>query len=170
MLAQVASDDSADAIRSLADQAQAIAQQVHEISHGLHPVELKQLGIVKAACGVCNEVERVHGVEIEFEARHVPRGLADDKQLCIYRILQESLTNAVRHGKAPRATVRIAGMGTTVRMEVADEGCGFDVESLGSSGIGLTSMRERAHHLGGRFELASRPGRGTRVEIVLPVE
>ena len=158
-----------DSLRSLAERAQSVADQVHVISHHLHPVLLKQLGFVAATRAVCEEVTRFHDIEIDFADADVPRRLPDDVALCLYRIVQEGLNNAVRHAQAPRASVRVVGTAEEVRLELTDEGVGFDPDALESPGIGLAGMRERAHHLGGRFKVQSRPGKGTRIDITLPL-
>ena len=172
MLAQSppgSAEGAATALGSLAQQAQSIAEQVQTISHNLHPAQLAQLGLVEATRSVCNEMGQFHDLEIEFEAEHVPRRCPDDAALCIYRIVQEGLTNATRHGHAPRASVHLAATADEIRLRLVDEGSGFDPDHIEKPGIGLASMRERAHHLGGRFELHSRPAEGTRIEVSLPL-
>ena len=168
MLAQRSGEDAAPALETLAEQAQSIADQVHGISRSLHPAHLTQLGLVGAARWVCDEVARVHGIEIDFGAVDVPRRIPDDCALCLYRILQEGLNNATRHADARRATVHFEANEREIRLVLGDEGCGFDPDRLEASGLGLASMRERAHHLGGRFQLHSSPGKGTRIEVTLP--
>jgi len=169
MLAQRSGEDAAPALEALAGQAQSIADQVHGISHSLHPAHLSQLGLLGAAHWVCDEVERVHGIEIEFSSVDVPRHVPDDCALCLYRILQEGLNNATRHADAPRASVHFEADDREIRLVLSDEGCGFDPDRLEAPGVGLASMRERAHHLGGRFQVHSRPGKGTRITVTLPL-
>ena len=72
-------------------------------------------------------------------------------------------------GNAPRATVALRAVEDGIYLRVSDEGCGFDPERIQSPGIGLASMRERALHLDGTFSIRSRPGEGTRIEVVLPL-
>ena len=100
----------------------------------------------------------------------VPRHVHDECALCLYRILQEGLNNATRHGNAPSATVHLERNERDICLVLNDEGCGFDPDRLEAPGLGLASMRERAHHMGGRFQLHSKAGRGTRIEVTLPLE
>jgi signal transduction histidine kinase len=118
---------------------------------------------------MCEETSRVHGIEVECEASDVPRQVPEDIALCLYRVLQEGLNNAVRHGAAKRAGVRIEADDEGIRLTLRDEGSGFDPDGLESPGIGLAGMRERAHHFDGTFELHSRPGEGTRIEVRIPL-
>lgn len=86
------------------------------------------------------------------------------------RIANEALHNAVRHGAAEHVTVRLDGRGSQLRLEVADDGIGFDPDDpeLRSRHLGLTSMEERARELGGRLDVRSAPGAGTTVTLEVP--
>jgi len=162
-------EGAATAFGSLAHRARSIAEQVHTISHNLHPAHLAQLGLVEATRSVCDDTARLHDIEIEFEAEDVPQRTPDDLALCLYLIVQEGLNNAVRHGHAPRASVHLAATADEIRLRLVDAGSGFDPDHIEKPGIGLASMRERAHHLGGSFKLHSRPAEGTRIEVSLPL-
>jgi len=172
MLAQAppaSREDISVALGALAERAQSVADQVHTISHNLHPAHLKQLGLVEAARAACDEVARVHDIQVDFIAEDVPRHTPDDVALCLYRNVQEGLSNATRHGHAPRATVHLTATADGIRLRLTDEGCGFDPDALDTPGIGIASMRERVHHLGGRFDVSSRPGEGTRIDVDFPL-
>ena len=89
----------------------------------------------------------------------------------IYRIAQEALNNVVKHAGACRVEILLDLQPEQVLLRVRDDGAGFDMEVLAPSmgrHLGLTSMRERAAELGGRFELSSQPGRGTEVVVIVP--
>lgn len=96
-----------------------------------------------------------------------PDELTGPKSLELLRLVQEALVNVRRHSGARHATVRLGTVGDTVRVEVADDGRGFDVETAWG-GVGLPSMRERAVRLGGTFEVRGEPGEGTTVVAELP--
>ena len=102
---------------------------------------------------------------------HVGEGVAVEPATrdALVRIVREAITNAVRHGGATSVSVELEG-GAGLCLRVVDDGRGFEVDGLAPrrSGFGLVSMRERAEQLGGRLIVASRPGEGTRVELVLP--
>ena len=97
-----------------------------------------------------------------------PLGLEVEEQL--YRLGQEALANVVKHARADTATVRIAGTGNTVSIEVSDDGHGFDPAAVGPDHFGLRSMRGRVADLGGRLEVTSTPGRGTVLRVVVPAQ
>jgi signal transduction histidine kinase len=84
----------------------------------------------------------------------------------LLRIVREAVSNAGRHGHAGRIAVELSN-GSGLRLRVVDDGDGFD-PNVASGGFGLVSMQERAKALGGRFRLASQPGRGTEIEVVIP--
>jgi signal transduction histidine kinase len=170
MLAQAppeSQEGTATALGLLAGRAQSIAEQVHTISHQLYPPTLAQLGLVKATRAMCEQVAVLHEIEVDVHA-HVEGRVPDELGLCLYRILQECLQNAIRHGKAGHVTVRIDQDSTEGHMMVSDNGSGFDPQAVSGSGIGLASMNERARHLGGRFTIESAPGRGATVHVRLP--
>jgi signal transduction histidine kinase len=160
-------EDAATALGLLAEHAQSIAEQVHVISHQLHPATLAQLGFVKATQAMCGQTAGLLGIEVEVHA-HVEGQVPDDVGLCLYRILQEGLQNVTRHGQASQVTVRIGGDGGEVYLTISDNGSGFDPQAVSGSGIGLASMYERARHLGGHLTVRSAPGRGATIDVRLP--
>jgi signal transduction histidine kinase len=95
--------------------------------------------------------------------------VAPDLALCIYRLVQEGLRNVLRHSHAHEASVEITGRGGTLEVHIADQGVGFAMSQLGNTGLGLLSMQERAHQLGGRMVVHSAPGAGTRIGVRLPL-
>jgi len=91
--------------------------------------------------------------------------------LCLFRIVQEGLRNLKKHSGATKAQVRLRRSGNKLVVSVNDEGFGFDARELGKKeGLGIRSMEERVYLLGGRFEIRSRPGRGTKVEAWVPIQ
>jgi signal transduction histidine kinase len=89
----------------------------------------------------------------------------------VFRIVQEGLRNLKKHSGAAKAKVRLRGTRDKLLVSVSDEGAGFDLRQLGTKeGLGIRSMKERAYVLGGRFEIHSEPGKGTRIEATVPLE
>lgn len=88
-----------------------------------------------------------------------------DLSLCLFRVAQEALANAVKHGKAKQIAVQLAQNASSIRLVVKDDGIGFDASSA-FDGLGLVSMQERMRIVGGTFNLTSSPGQGTTVEAV----
>jgi len=97
--------------------------------------------------------------------------LEEDIEITIYRVIQEALTNIDRHAGNCSVNIRIRQQGDMARMEIRDDGCGFDTKrDVRADGIGLCNMRERVELLGGEFEIQSEPGEGTLLKASLPNE
>jgi signal transduction histidine kinase len=144
-----------------------IARSLHDLAHRLHPARLRILGLVPALQSLC--AEGPHNVTITFSHNNVPDGLAEDLTLCLYRIAQEALQNAIKHGAAQSVWVDLTGKDAALALVIADDGIGFDVDARSPTGLGLTSMRERLEPLGGTLGIDSRPGAGTRLHVSVPV-
>jgi len=147
-----------------------VVEGIRRIARGLRPPALDEVGVVAAIRSHARSLEENHGVEVEFHEPDEPPGLAPDQELALYRIVQEALSNVVRHADAAR--VRVAMEVDSVRLHVAveDDGRGFDPRRAegGMPGLGLIGMRERVRNAGGSFELDAGPGRGTRVRVSIP--
>jgi signal transduction histidine kinase len=114
----------------------------------------------------------VHGVQVRVDADGTP---PDVEPACageILRIVEEALHNAVRHAQARTVTVHLHGADRTLRVEVSDDGIGFDPTDpeLRARHLGLTSMEERARELKGKLTLTARPGSGTVISLEVPVD
>ena len=97
--------------------------------------------------------------------------MPEDTALCLYRIAQEALNNAVRHSGRTAARVELAREGSELRLVIADDGVGFDPETMCANGsLGLVSMGERARFVNGRLSVESHAGKGTRVEVRVPIK
>jgi signal transduction histidine kinase len=161
-------DGAAERLQEISRRAAEIATDVHQLSHQLHPTKLEALGLVPAIQSVCRDVSTQHGVAVEFRHDHVPTGVAPDVALCLYRIVQESLRNVVKHSGSARALVHFAAFDGMLQLQVADQGRGFDVGETGRAGLGLVSMRERVTFVGGDIVVRSTPGHGTRIGVRVP--
>lgn len=167
----------------LAEELQRIGRSIGLLEHALNevrtfmgafrPPEFERRDLVSVLEGLLIQHEELTGntarLTIEGELPCVPLPV----KIGLYRILQEALSNAVRHGGAVSHEVLLAGDGRAVRLRVGDAGRGFDVAAVlrGRPGqhIGLEGMRERVSMLGGRFSIESAPGRGTTVSVEVPV-
>ena len=89
--------------------------------------------------------------------------------LCVFRVAQEALTNAVKHSDAAHVWVSLTGESTELALTISDDGAGFDVEGVLPHGLGLTSIRERLRAVGGALEIYSMPGSGTVLRATVPV-
>ena len=147
-----------------------IASDVQSLSHKLHSSKLDYLGVVAAVRGFCKEFAKQHEVSIEFTDSNVPRDLPRDVSLCLFRVAQEALNNAVKYSGVTQFAVELRGRASEVHLEVRDSGAGFDVEDVKSSrGLGLISMEERTHLVHGRFSIESKPGAGTKIVAAVPI-
>jgi PAS domain S-box-containing protein len=160
----------ARSLDALQKQTAEISTDVQALSHELHPPRLLYLGVVAAMRGFCGELSGQRGVEIDFRAEDVPGGVPPDVSLCLFRVLQEALHNAVRHSQVRHFDVHLRGTGNTVDLTIRDEGVGFDVDAANRGfGLGLTSMRERLKLVGGELFIESHLTRGTTVVARTPV-
>jgi signal transduction histidine kinase len=129
---------------------------------------LRLIGLVAALKGL--QAEMAHaGVDLVFRHEGVPATLAPDVTVCLFRVAQEALQNAIKYSGARNISVALHGRGGRLELTTADDGGGFDVEAAWGKGLGLVSMRERVEAIGGEMRIRSAPGAGTRVEISVPV-
>src|SRR5262249_40248617 len=150
--------------------AQSISSDVHRLSHKLHPSKLDHLGLIDAARDFCTEVSQHHGIHVDFFQRDVPDRIPGEISLCIFRIIQESLQNVVKHSGAKQAYVGLVGHPGEIHLEVSDPGVGFDSDSdKGKTGLGLVSMRERVRFAGGEMWIRSKRSHGTRIDVKMPL-
>jgi len=146
-----------------------IAGDVQSLSHQLHSSTLDYLGVIAAIRAFCTEFSKQHQVTVEFTERHVPKHLPKDISLCLFRIAQEALHNAVKYSGTKEFSVSLWAIGEEIQLVVRDAGAGFDVEEARKNrGLGLVSMQERIHLVHGRFAVDSHPGKGTRVFAAVP--
>ncbi len=155
----------ADVQRKLID----VGTEVRELSHDLHPPELKQMGLPEVLRGYCDSFSQAHGIPVSCEVEASVADLSEGTGLALYRIAQEALGNAAKHAAPTRIELRLTRAGRDVVLTIADDGRGRDPGQVDTGGLGLVNMRERARQLGGTFELDSRPGRGTTVRVAVPL-
>lgn len=147
-------------------QAMMIADDVRALSHELHPAVLRYAGLVPALRELCIQFCRRATVRVELvEGEEVHA--TPDVALCLYRVTQEALRNAIRHAGAQIVQVRLASRGDAIDLDVADDGRGFDTE-LPHGGLGLISIDERVRLVNGVVRLDTAPGQGTRLSVRIP--
>jgi len=136
------------------------------------PPEFERRDLLSVLEGLIMQHEESTGSTILLEVAEPLPDVSLPIKIGLYRILQEALSNASRHGHADQHIVSLASDEATITMEVADNGIGFDIDQVLSDQegvhIGLEGMRERVGILGGKFDIQSRPGAGTQVRIVVP--
>ena len=147
-----------------------IAKDIQSLSHQLHYSKLDYLGLVGALKGFCREFGKQYEVGIDFKDENVPRQLPRNISLCLFRVAQEALHNAVKYSGTREYTVRLSATGDELRLVVGDGGAGFDVAAaMRNQGLGLVSMQERMHLVNGHFHVESEPGEGTTIVATVPV-
>ena len=144
--------------------------EIRRLIAALSPAVLEELGLAAALRQLANRLRRLHRMQIRLQAgplRDVPRQVA----IAAYRIVQECLNNVLRHSSASSVNISVVSADGELRLQVEDDGVGFRVEEalMKSGSFGLAGMSERASLLGGEFRVESRPRRGTRVWISLPI-
>lgn len=147
-----------------------LSEDVRRLSHRLHPASLERLGLAAALAAHAAELEEGQGLRVRLTVHDGGDPLPPAAALCLYRVAQEALHNAARHSGAAGAEVTLTRDGGQAHLVVVDSGSGFDPAAARGAGVGLVSMEERARLLGGRLEVASAPGSGTRIELTLPLE
>ena len=152
----------------------ATMEKIRLLARGLRPPELDAVGLNGTLGGYCSEFARMTGLSIDYKGAEVHH-LSDAVNISFYRFLQEGLTNAAKHAEASKVTVKLSWNDRKVQLAVQDNGRGFDwqvrrLESPRPAGIGLLGMQERFELLGGRLEVKSRAGKGTKLTAQVPVE
>jgi len=148
-----------------------IAEDVQGLSHRLHSSKLDYLGLTTAAKSLCRELSEKTKVEIVFEHAGIPHTLSKEVSLCLFRVLQEGLQNAVKHSGVRSFTVDLQGTEESIELTVADFGNGFaEQEACTGHGLGLISMRERLQLVHGELSVKSQPGAGTTIRARVPLK
>jgi PAS domain S-box-containing protein len=157
-------------IRDLQGQTLQIATDLQTLSHELHSSKLEYLGIATAMRGFCHEFGAQRKVKTDFKSHDVPSRLAPEISLCLFRILQESLHNSVKHSGVRHVEVRLWATPDDIHLSVSDSGVGFDSAAAKEGrGLGLISMEERLKLLKGTFSIESQPRRGTTIHARVPL-
>jgi signal transduction histidine kinase len=140
---------------------------VRDLALGLRPSMLDDLGLRAALEWHARDFMRRYGIEVHLEIDHGCDALSGAYQTCVYRVIQEALTNCARHAHASSVSVRLTSTDSGVRLRIADDGVGFALASH-RDGLGLRGLEERVKELGGVLDIVSAPRRGTTLSIRLP--
>jgi signal transduction histidine kinase len=145
-----------------------ISSSVHDLSHRLHPARLRLIGLVAALQGLQKELPQ-SDIAMSVTHDNVPSGLPPDLTLCLFRVAQEALQNAIKYSKARQLTVHLDGAPDQIALTIVDDGVGFDVDAAWGKGLGLVSMSERLEAIGGQLDIRSKPGAGTLIQVKVPL-
>jgi len=148
-----------------------LGKDMRALSHRLHSPKLEYSELVGAAAGYCSELASQHNVEIDIQTENVPSGISQEISICMFRVLQEALQNAIKHSGARRFQVSLTGGSNEILLSVHDSGIGFDLdEALKGRGLGLTSMKERLKLVAGELSIESQGQTGTTIHVRVPLK
>jgi len=157
-------------VAELCSKVQEVATRVSRLSRQLHSSTFEYLGLTKAVRGECKEFSETQRIPVECSCDEIPRELDGEIGLCFLRVIQEALHNIAKHSRATKVKVQLTGNSMELNLLVSDNGVGFDIEQARlAGGIGLISMRERIHLVGGEFDLTSGAGGGTQITVRIPI-
>lgn len=176
-LRQAEKDESSDAhslrstIRLVSDRLTIVSDDVRQMAYRFHPSILDDLGLVKAIRRQIDDFATRTGIKISYVHRDPITGLPAEIAICLYRIVQESLSNIARHAHASQVEVELICEDDLVSLSVHDNGKGFDLAQLSQTGahLGLLSMKERVRLTKGRFGIDSTPSQGTHIHVEIPL-
>jgi two-component system sensor histidine kinase UhpB len=158
--------DESDALADAQELARESLDELGRISYRLRPAALDDLGLASALAALCSGIARRTGVGVRCEVDGELPAVDPQVELALYRIVQEALTNAVRHAECSSVDVAVAHSDGEIRVRVADDGAGL----VGAKpGAGMRGMRERALVIGGSLDVRSHPGEGVEVLVRVPV-
>lgn len=149
-----------------------VEKQLRDLSHEIRPTILDDLGLVAGLESLAQRVARRTGLRIVVRP-FVGSRLPAPVEIALYRIVQEALNNVARHAHATSVNIRLRQLAKEFRCSIRDNGVGFDsraLETPGRRGLGMLGMKERLQSLGGTLRVESEPGRGTKLEIIVPLE
>jgi signal transduction histidine kinase len=160
------------ALDALQRDVEAITKGIHDLSLELRPCALDTAGLLAAIRSHLDEWTHRTGVMADFHSAALTSGLPDAVETTVYRIIQESLNNVAKHAHASRVSVILEKREAVLALIIEDDGVGFEAEATlarESKRLGLTGMIERASFFGGKVDIESSPGQGTRIFCHLPV-
>jgi signal transduction histidine kinase len=166
VLKSVRDPDIDEIVAALQDRTTQLTDTIRTISHELHPSVLDHAGLAATLQRHCADVQAHHPVKVVFSASNVD-ALKPDVALCLFRVAQEAMTNALRHARARTIRVQLMATNEIVELRIMDDGVGFVPAS--SSGLGLRSIDERVRFAGGHVTLSSSPGQGTNLLVRIPL-
>ena len=163
-------DEIRHAITEASKETEGLGTDVQALSHRLHSSKLEYLGLPSAAGGFCRELSDRLGMKIAFHSESIPKDLPKEISLCLFRVLQEALQNAIKHSGSRHFHVSLSGGPSEVELTVRDSGIGFDPEdATRGNGLGLTSIRERLKLVNGKLFIDSQSERGTTILARVPL-
>jgi len=171
----VSSPDCLSAVEEIIKLVDSTIQDTRSLVSEIGSPVLYELGLIPAIHGLTQKFQRQHGFNVQLENDRDPKSVSDDVQILLFQAVKELLANVAKHAKATTCTVSLKVQDEDVRVDVIDDGIGFDPEDIETSGekgpfFGLFSIRERLEPLGGSLSIHSRSNKGTRVTLLAPLK
>jgi signal transduction histidine kinase len=159
------------ALERVAELLSRAVEETRSLTFELSSLVLCELGLEPALQDLGERVAALQGFRFAFTSDRLPKPLTEDAETILYRVVEELLVNAAKHSRARAIELIARRVGDWVYVEVEDDGVGFDVMAVGPklAGLGLPGVRQLVHHLGGRLEIDSTPGVGSRMSVIVPV-
>jgi len=154
-------------VKGLAEQA---LRSVRDLAMGLRPAMLDELGLIPALQWQGREHSRRTGIPVSLEVQGEVDSLPEEYRTCVYRVIQETLTNIARHASARQIIIGVEARQGVLSISVKDDGVGFDTRARGRRGLGLLGMTERVKKLGGDLQVVSQPGQGSSILARMPLK
>ena len=145
-------------------------EEIRRISSRIYPHQIRKIGFRKAIESMINRVLGEYEINTKIDIEEIDRALNNEAQLNLFRIVQEAINNIIKHSNAKNVSIRIARTGAYLVTEIYDDGKGFDfgkIQKDNLRGFGLFNMLERAKLIGGKFDIKSEPGKGTKIKILI---
>ncbi len=162
--------DIAPHLKSLQQIAQELTTDIHKLSRRLHPSQVEVLGLPRALEYFCRDLSAQGSPKVSFFGEPLSVTPPHDSALCLYRVAQEALQNALKHSHSSEVFVELSETDGQLQLFISDNGIGFDQAALAPlGGIGLLSMEERVRSLNGSLTIESAPGRGTSIHAAVPI-
>ena len=163
-------------LQSMIEMIRSIINDMREIIYDLRPMSLNNIGLDAAIDSYCTRIKKNEGLNISLKVEGEEKKLSSIVRVTLYRIMQEACNNIIKHAAAHRVFVSITYDEDQIKLEVEDDGVGFDIEKIEENteedelhGFGLSIMRERANLLNGTFSITSQPEKGTKITVIVPV-
>jgi signal transduction histidine kinase len=162
------SDEAREAVASLRTLVVSTLQSVRRLAVELRPSALDDFGLVAAVERLAETFGEQSGVTVDLETQLGDERVSKEAETALYRVIQEALSNVVKHSGATRVSILLQRKGDAVMAVVEDDGSGFDPSTTRADALGISGMRERASLAGGRLQVESRPGSGTTLVAEVP--
>ena len=155
-------------LRALRGNVDRLSDSLRRAAYQLHPAILEHFGLPEALETYCSDFSKLHSIRCKVTHSDVPHSIPGEVALCLYRVAQECLSNVAKHSGAAGAKLTLRGTGSGLSLSISDNGKGFD-PNVTPRGLGFVGIRERARLVRGTVSISSRPGRGTDIEVQVPL-